>query len=319
MSIIGKARSALFSRGQPGGPVVIDMANVHPGNVWFVDSGQTTTGGDTVGHGRSPDAPCITLDYAIGLATASNGDVIYVMPGHNEALTAGTSCVIDKIGLSIIGLGRGMNRPIFDYDATGGTIELDAASCWLSNVVLRASIDDIVVAINVDADDCEIDNCYFTFEATGDEFITCIDLDAFDRCNIHDCNFSTEEGADAATAAIRLDDANDCTIKDNTFRGTWTSSTIVNEGALCARLLIKDNIIYNSDTSVYNGIDFGALSSTGIVAGNTVTTMYGQAGGLAKLIRTGDMTWHRNTFANTVSELGVGALGTTLVPAVSST
>ena len=212
-----------------------------------------------------------------------------------------------------------MNRPILDFDATAGSIEMDAASCRLSNLVLRASIDDIVAAINVDADDCEIDNCYFTYEATGDEFITCIDLDAFDRCHIHDCVFETEEGADAATEAIRLDDTNDSVIENNLFRGTWTGAVIANEGVLCARLIIKDNVIYNSDTSVYNGIDFGALSSTGIVAGNTITTMYGQAGALTKLIRTGDMTWHRNTFANAVSELGVGATGTTLVPAVSST
>ena len=88
MSVERKARSALFSRGQPGGPVVIDAANVHPGNIWFVDSGQTSTGADAVGYGRSPDKPVLTIDYAVGLATASNADVIYVMPGHNEAITA---------------------------------------------------------------------------------------------------------------------------------------------------------------------------------------------------------------------------------------
>jgi len=309
-------RTALFSRHQPGGVFTVDDLGEHGGDIWFVDSG---TGTDGAGYGQNPDAPCATLGYAIGLATASNGDTIYVMPGHNEALTAATSCVVDKIGLSIIGLGRGMNRPIFDYDQTAGTIEMDAASCRLSNVVLRASAASTVVAINVDADDCEIDNVYFTYESTGDEFITCIDIDAFDRCHVHDCVFSTEVGAGAATEAIRIDDTHDTIIENNVFRGTWTGAVIANEGALCQRLFIRDNIIYNDDTSVYNGIDFGTLSSTGIVARNIITTMYAQAGALTKLIRTGDMTWHQNTFANTVSELGVGAMGTTLVPAVSST
>jgi len=310
--------TALFSRKQPGGVHTIQDMVAHPGRVWFVDSGHASAS-DTAGFGQSMDSPTATVDYAVGLATASAGDTIYVMPGHNETLTAGTSLVIDKIGLSIIGLGRGANRPTLDFDNTAASIEMDAASCRLSNVILKASEASTVVAINVDADDCEIDNCYFTWETTGDEFITCIDVDAFDRCHIHDNMFETEEGAGAATEAIRLDEAEDTIIEDNVFRGTWTGSVIASEGVLSTRLLILNNVIYNSDTSVYNAIDFGALSSTGIVAHNVITTMYTQAGAIVKMIRTGDMTWHQNTFANNVSELGVGATGTTLIPAVSST
>jgi len=306
-------RAALFSRHQPGGVFNIVDIEEHPGDVWFVDSG---TGTDGAGYGQDPDSPCATLDYAIGLATASQGDVIYIMPGHNESLTAATSCVVDKIGLSIIGLGRGMNRPIFDYDNTAGTIEMDAASCRLSNVILRASQASTVVAINVDADDCEIDNVYFTYESTGDEFITCIDIDAFDRCHVHDCLFTTEEAAGAATEAIRIDDTHDTIIERNVFKGTWTNAVILNEGALCARLLLLDNIIYNSDTSNYNGIDMGTLSTTGICAGNIVTTLYASA--VAKLYRDGDLMSMNNRFANAVSERGVGELDTTGIPATSS-
>jgi len=312
-------RTPLFSRKQPGG--VFDFANVGvtPGDVWFVDSGHSNAS-DSAGFGRNPDAPTATIDYAIGLAIASQGDVIYVMPGHNEGITLGTHFVVDKIGLSIIGLGRGMNRPIIDYDGTAATIELDAVSCRISNLVLRASTASTVVAINVDADDCEIDNCYFTWETTGDEFVTCVDIDAFDRCHVHDNLFETEEAAGAATEAVRIDDTNDSIVENNIFRGTWTGAVIANEGALCARLFVMNNIIYNSDTSVYNSIDFGSLSSTGIVAGNTITSLYPQAGAILKLIRTGDMTWHNNTFCNAVSELAVGGTsGATLVPATSST
>ncbi len=308
-------RTALFSRHQPGGVFTIDDLEEHPGNIWIVDSGSSAAS-DTAGFGKNPDAPCATVDYAVGLAVASNADVIYVMPGHNETITAGTSLVIDKIGLAIIGLGRGMNRPILDFDNTAGSIEMDAASCRLSNIVLRASVASCVVAINVDASDCEIDRCHFTFEDTGDEFVTCIDLDAFDRCHIHDNVFDTEEAAGAATEAIRLDETDDSIIERNIFRGTWTNAAIINEGALCPRLIIKDNIIYNSDTSVYNGIDFGSLSSTGIVAHNTITTLYATT--LSKLIRTGDMTWHQNTFANAVSEGASGLSSGVPIPATTS-
>ena len=309
-------RTALFNRVQPGGVFTITDIEQHPGDVWFVHS---STGTDAAGYGQNPDSPCATLDYAIGLATASQGDVIYVLPGHNESLTAGTSCVVDKIGLSIIGLGRGANRPIFDYDNTAATIELDAASCRLSNVILRASVSATVVAINVDAHDCEIDNVYFTYEDTGDEFITCIDVNAFDRCNIHDNVFETETGAAQSTEAIHLVDTNEVIIRNNIFRGTWSDAVIFNETTLSARLMILDNVIYNSDNSVYNAIDTGTLSTTGIVANNYITSLYNQAGALAKLVRIGDLTWHRNTFANDVSEKAVGDKDTTLIPATSST
>jgi hypothetical protein len=312
-------RTPLFSRKQPGG--VFDFANIMqtPGDVWFVDSGHAAAS-DTAGFGQNPDAPTATIDYAIGLATASQGDVIYVMPGHNEAISAGTDMVVDKIGLSIIGLGRGMNRPILDFDNTAGSIEMDAASCRLSNMVFRASVASTVVAINVDADDCEIDNCFFFWEDTGDEFITCIDIDGVDRTYVHDNVFETELSAGASTEAIRLDDTLETRIEDNIFRGTWSASTIMSEGLLSQRLMILNNVIYNDSDTVYCGIDFGILSSTGIAGHNTITALYTQAGAVLKTIRGGDLTWHVNTFANTIEELAVGGhAGTTLVPAVSST
>ena len=97
-------RTALFSRKQSGGVFTVQEMQDHPGDIWFVDS-TASAASDTAGFGKNPDAPTATIDYAVGLATASKGDVIYVMPGHNETIAAATSLVIDKIGLSIIGLG----------------------------------------------------------------------------------------------------------------------------------------------------------------------------------------------------------------------
>jgi len=74
--------SKLFSRKQPGGFYVVnDRSIAAGGNVFWVSS---TTGTDSAGYGRNPDAPVATLDYAIGLCTASKGDIVYLMPGHAE-------------------------------------------------------------------------------------------------------------------------------------------------------------------------------------------------------------------------------------------
>src|SRR5512138_1472506 len=102
------ARTELFSRKQPGGVYTIEGIDKQPGAVFFVHSG---TGTDGAGYGKNPDSPVATLDYAIGLCTASKGDVIYVLPGHAENLTTATSLTMDVAGVKVIGLGWGPLRP----------------------------------------------------------------------------------------------------------------------------------------------------------------------------------------------------------------
>jgi len=104
------SRTGLYVRKQPGGVFDITDIQNHPGNVFFVHSG---TGTDGAGYGQNPDAPTATLDYAIGLCTASKGDVIYVLPGHAESFAATEGFDADMAGIKIIGLGWGNNRPTF--------------------------------------------------------------------------------------------------------------------------------------------------------------------------------------------------------------
>lgn len=68
-----------------------------------------------------------TVDAAIGACTAAQGDVIYVMPGHTETVTA-TSVAVDISGISIICLGNGLNKPTFTYGAAAATITVSAAN-----------------------------------------------------------------------------------------------------------------------------------------------------------------------------------------------
>lgn len=297
---------SLFS----GAPLIADHLTATTGRVFYV--GSTAVPGGVVGvdaagaFGDSPQRPFATIDYAIGQCAANRGDIIYVLPGHNEGITA--SITLDVAGVQILGLGHGNTRPVIDFDGTAATIEMDAANTRLSNVVLRASVTAGVVAINVDADRVEIDHIETDFEATGDDFITTVDVDAFDYAHIHD-NVFTGELTAGADEAIRLDDSNFTVIEHNRFTGQWANAPIFNEGALCSALTVRHNIIYNADTSVYNGIDFTTMSSTGIVAHNDVTALYATT--LTKLIRTGDMTWYDNRFANAVSERGALTVPTT--------
>lgn len=288
--------------GSFGMPVLGGGPLMTTGNVFFVDSGASlaSNGNDA----KSPDRPAATIDGAVGKCTASNGDIIFVMPGHNESLTAATSLVVDVAGVQIIGLGHGNNRPILDYDNTAGTIEMDAANTRLSNIVLRTSVSACVVAINVDADHVTLDNLETTFEATGDDFLATIDIDGVDYCHVYDCVFNTELGATAGNRCIRLDDSLYTIIERCRFVGNWDGAVIHNQGALCQGLILRDLMLYNEDTSNYNGIDVGTLSTTGIVHNVVITALYATA--VAKIYRDGDLTTTDAIWLNNaVSEVAI--------------
>ena len=108
------ARTALFSRKQSGGVFSIEDMARGTGERFFVHSG---TGTNSVGGGQNPDAPLATIDYAVALCTADKGDVIYVMPGHAEVVSAAAGLDLDVSGITIIGLGSGANTPTVTFDS----------------------------------------------------------------------------------------------------------------------------------------------------------------------------------------------------------
>lgn len=268
------------------------------GNTFFVDSGT----GNNNNSGAVPTEPLATIDAAVGLCTASNGDIIIVMPGHAENISAATSLVVDVAGVQIIGLGHGRNRPVLTFTATAGSIEMDAANTRLSNIVLFSSISAVVVGINVDANDVTLDNLEFGYDATGDDFITMIDVDAFDRCVIENCYFGAESGAAGAGEAIRLDDANYVRIVNNRFSGQWSDAAIVGEGAAGTDLLIANNFIYNADTSDGNGIGL-TVAFTGVIANNSIGTLY--ATSVATILDPGSCLCLENYVGNAIDEKGI--------------
>lgn len=87
-----------------------------------------------------------TIDDAIGACTASQGDTIYVMAGHTEAVTNG-SIALDIAGVTIIGLGSGAMKPTLSFGATNSKINVTAADGTFQNFRFTAAIGDVVTAV----------------------------------------------------------------------------------------------------------------------------------------------------------------------------
>ena len=129
----------------------VPLQVAHPGKVFWVNNSSVLADGGIGGSDGNDGTylkPFSSIDYAIGRCTASRGDIIMVMPGHIEAVTA-TSIAMDVAGVAIVGLGEGDLRPKFNFGATTSNIIVSAANCSMKNLVLVATIDSVVAGITL--------------------------------------------------------------------------------------------------------------------------------------------------------------------------
>ena len=234
------------------------------GDIFYVDS---VTGAST-NPGDRPDKPMATINQALDLTgvRATKGDIIVVLPGHAEDISAATSMVYDDAGVRVIGFGVERSRPVLTYTATAGTIEMDSTNCTLENVVLFSSISAVVVGINVDAAGCQILNCEFNWDATGDDFARMVDAAGVARTKVLGNDFIAEDTA-GTNEGVFLNNTDDIRIEGNYFYGDFTEGPIDSESAASTNVKIIGNSIYNSDVTAGIVLDL-TQADTGIVADN---------------------------------------------------
>lgn len=210
------AKTELFVRQQAGGMFAVVNESITTGNIFFVDSGSETTS-DSVSSGQNPDAPFATIDYAVGRCTASNGDTIYVMPGHAETIIGAAGIAADVAGISIIGLGVGNNRPVVTISSTdnSGTITVGADNVKIANLVIVCNDDGLTNAIVVTGDNSDID-IEFQDTSASIEAATAVRLDTANnaKLKLKYLGFST---GNAVVSAVRLDDCDNVTIDINGY------------------------------------------------------------------------------------------------------
>lgn len=267
-------RTALFSRVQPGGVWTIENLPEHPGDTFFVDSGAAGKS-DGVGAGRSPDIPFATLDYAVGQCADNNGDVIYVMPGHVETVIAAGGLDLDKIGITVIGLGSGSDRPTVNFTtATAADADVDAANITLRNLLFTCGIDEQVIMLDVNADDCTVEDCEFRGSAAAQP-LDIIDINGgaangADRATVRRCKFVSYTAAATANEAIELGEVNDeVLIEDCVIDGDWGNAGIHNPAAkILTNLRILRNVVRNRQTGDH-AIEL-VSACTGELVGNSL-------------------------------------------------
>lgn len=308
------ARTALFSRRQVGGVFNIVSIKDTPGDVFFVHSG---TGSDASGYGYNPDKPVATIDYAIGLCTASKGDTIYVLPGHAESIIAAAGIVCDVAGVTIIGLSEGPLRPTISFTTdTLADINIDAANVTIKNIRFVCGMAALAAPIDVNAAGFTMLDCDFYVSAAAAHPLIVVLTDAnANHMTIRRCSFNLEYDiattslivTTARTVAIRLVGADFAIIEDCYISGNFTVACIDSLTTACRDIRIQRNKLRNVQTTNIAGIIDLVAATTGVVAENS--GFHGYVTDIATVIDPASCAMVANYFSNVVTETG-GLVGT---------
>lgn len=276
MAANATSKTALFAKKLPGGALVVTDEGFTTGNRFFVHSG---TGTNAAGYGRSPESPFASIAYAFSsdVCTANNGDIIYVMPGHAETVSAAAGIVADIAGVTVKGIGSGTSQPKVTFDTiTTADLNVDAANVTFENIHFTANFADIVAPIDVNATDCTIRNCRFTETAVNMNALIWIlgaTSTTSSRLKVIGCKCVDKDAAN--THFVSLPGTSDGDeIRDNILHGDWGTAAIGAAGVI-TNCTITGNVIFNAATDNDACINLAA-TATGIVAYN------GAGGGAAQ-------------------------------------
>jgi hypothetical protein len=299
-----------------------------PGKVFWVASTSDVTPGSN-GNKGTERRPFATLDYAITQCRDNKGDVIFIKPGYTESITTNDQIDFTKAGVSVIGLGTDTDRPTFTWDGTDATacIAMEQANCSIRGCLFISSDagDDITRLISIEADNCEVAYCEFR-EGTGQPNCCINVIDGVDRAHIHHNKAtSLTNGAAANDSFVTLNaDTTAATghrIHNNYVHGTYDQACIwvADATQILSDILIYDNILINTATSLY-AIDLtSGTNVTGMIAGNRVET-----DAEATSIRSGGATlvdnrWGLDTKQSVTPGQNLGAAAVSVAPQMTIT
>lgn len=247
---------------------------VVPGNIFYVDSGT----GSSTNPGTTMDLPLATIDQAINKCTASNGDVIYVLPGHAETIAAAAGIDADVIGISVIGLGSGSLKPTITLGtATTADIDIDAANVTFQNLRFVSNINDLAVILDVNDEYFTCIDCDFVSSNTKEvlnfvNIATTKDNFFFKGCKFYQPTDPDGTDGNASTGCFYFVDSEEIFIEDCYFYGQFETSIFHNKTTAAKNVWVRNcfgtQLLAGAEvfTQVAN-MQGGVLNSTFIVSG----------------------------------------------------
>jgi len=256
-----------------------------------------------------------TLNAGLARCRSGEGDIVVVLPGHAENVSAADQMSNLVAGTRILGFGEGSNRPKFTWTVATATFLFDVADVTLDNCVLQmaaAGNAGVTVAapITVSAATCRITNCRINF---GDDANDIVTVGITTTAAANGFHFLRNEciGATAAecTAFLQIVGGDAVRIEGNYISGATSSTTVGLVRVLTTattNVAIMHNYIAHNKTSSTEALTLLA-ATTGFMDGNNLAVLDNAS---VAMNTVGNITMgNDNYLANTVGERGI-QLGT---------
>lgn len=267
------AYTSNFPNGFTNGVTIrgIPISQMHPGKVFWVNNTTVLPKGGIGGSNGNKGTylqPFSTIDYAIGQCTASRGDIIMVMPGHAENISAASGLTSDVAGVAIVGLGAGTLRPKLSFTAAAATHVISAANCSFYNIQWEANFADVTKMLDVSGvDGLSFENCYFTEAGTNLNWVDAVDLaTGADDISFRGCVWVGGDAAnDSCITGVAHDKfwMSDCYLALNVAQAAVVG--LVDSTGNVTNMWIKDNaFVSNVDGALF--LDFNGTANSGVIA-----------------------------------------------------
>jgi hypothetical protein len=258
------------------------------------------------------------VNTALAQCVSGRGDVIYVLPNYTENIA--TADAWSNLGttadVSIVGMGRGSNRPGFTWTTNASSILFDQASFQITNcrLNLEPTTGTVTVAapITVTGQGCAITNCWIAAGTDANNKIT-IGVTVSSGGNNFEFAYNRVRGAAAATMTtfLRLDGVTNPYVHHNDIMCGTTAAAVgpIQElNTACTGINVSDNAIQNNAASSTACITIALANSTGWIMRNMCRNMT-DANNAEIVVTSGDMQLFENRGVNNSNENGI-SIGT---------
>lgn len=220
-----------------------------------------------------------TLGAGLARCRSGKNDVVFVLPGHTENVTATT---LDNLvaGTRVIGCGRGSNRPNLRWTATTSSFVMDVADVVFMNFIFRCEGAVVAKAFDVTGADNAIVGCDIDVGTTAATNLATIGIEigaTAHRFLLADNYIHGIAGA-TPTNVILIDGAADgVTIVRNKIMAATSvvSVGLIDITAAATGLEIGDNLLQNRVASSETVVSIGAVAATGVAYRNFSATEAG--------------------------------------------
>lgn len=292
------------------GPVVNSS-----GNVYFVDSGTGNDGND----GKTWTTALATVDAAINKCTANNGDVILIAPGHAETIDAATDLVPDVAGVSIVGLGKGADRPTFTFSTNNAAnIPVSGNSTYIANILCVCNKDGMTAGITISGTDVTLKDVEWRDVTDKEATLAVLTTSAADRLTIDGFFHNGFTTGDACTDAIRLVGVDSGVIKNSRFLGNYGTAIIEFHTTACTKINI-DNCVFleTGTTDLSKNVVDTVTGSTWSVTGYDLAAGCSFSGGSGASVAKDDVSAVSSALATLQAEFS-GTAGIASFPAAAA-